>query len=63
VLKLAGKYRPLVPVLREFALRLDTPLDRDVKLKIASQLDRAEVRFAAICDDSDRPSTEESRPE
>jgi hypothetical protein len=48
--ELARKYRPLAPVLREFVLRPDTPLDRDVKLMIAGQLDRAEDRFAAIAD-------------
>ena len=46
--RLAGKYRPLVPVLRELILRPDTPLDPDVKDKIAGQLDDAEDRFAAI---------------
>jgi hypothetical protein len=48
--KLAGKYRPLVPVLRELILRADTPLDPEVKEMIAGQLDNAEVRFAAIAD-------------
>jgi hypothetical protein len=47
---LAGKYRPLAPVLRELVLRPDTPLDPDVKDKIAAQLDDAEDRFAAILD-------------
>ena len=37
--KLAGKYRPLVPVLRELILRPDTPLASDVKDMIAAQLD------------------------
>ena len=46
--RVAGKYRPLVPVLRELILRPDTPLDPGVKDKIAAQLDDAEVRFAAI---------------
>jgi hypothetical protein len=46
--KLAGKYRPLVPVLRELILRPDTPLDFQVKEMIASQLDNAEARCAAI---------------
>jgi hypothetical protein len=42
--------RPLAPVLREFILRPVTLLDRDVKLMIAGQLDKAEDRFAAITD-------------
>ena len=46
--ELAGKYRPLVPVLRELVLRPDTPLDPAVKEMIAGQLDNAEDRFAAI---------------
>ena len=46
--RLAGKYRPLAPVLRELILRPDTPLDPGVKDKIAAQLDDAEDRFAAI---------------
>ncbi len=49
--KLARKYRPLVPVLRELILRPDTPLDADVKDMIARQFDNAEDRFAAICHD------------
>jgi hypothetical protein len=47
--ELAGKYRPLAPVLRELILRPDTPLDPDVKDTIARQLRSAEDRFAAIC--------------
>jgi hypothetical protein len=46
--KLAGKYAPLVPVLRELILRPNTPLDTDVKEHIAAQLDSAAGRFAAI---------------
>ncbi len=49
--KLARKYRPLVPALRELILRPDTPLAPDVKDKIARQLDNAEHRLAAICYD------------
>jgi hypothetical protein len=46
--KLAGKYAPLVPVLRELVLRADTPLGPQVKRMIARQLDNAADRFAAI---------------
>jgi hypothetical protein len=46
--RLARKYGPLVPVLRELILRPDTPLDADVKTMIAAQLDTAQSRFAAI---------------
>jgi len=46
--RLAGKYAPLVPVLRELILRPDTPLDDDVKERIAGQLDGAAARFAAL---------------
>ena len=49
--RLAGKYRPLAPVLRELILRPDTPLDPDVKDRIAAQFDDAEDRFAAILDE------------
>ncbi len=48
---LAGKYSPLVPVLRELILRPDTPLEPDVKDMIAAQLDNAAGRFAAIWHD------------
>jgi HD domain len=46
--KLAGKYGPLVPALRELILRPDTPLANDIKDMIAGQLDAAQARFAAI---------------
>lgn len=46
---LAAKYRPPLPVLREFVLRPDTPLDPGVKDMIARQLDSAGDRLAAIC--------------
>ncbi len=50
--RLAGKYAPLVPVLRELISRPDTPLADDVKERIRTQLDSAAERFAAI-----RPGT------
>lgn len=46
--KLAGKYAPLVPVLRELIARPDTPLDAAAKERIGAQLDRAAERFAAL---------------
>jgi len=46
--RLARKYAPLVPVLRELIGRPDTPLDGEVKARILSQLDQAQQRFAAI---------------
>ncbi len=48
VSKLASKYRPVAPVLRELILRPDTPLQTDIKDMIARQLDNAETRFALI---------------
>ena len=46
--KLAGKYAPLVPVLRELIALPDTPLDARVRERILAQLDRAAERFAAM---------------
>jgi hypothetical protein len=46
--RLARKYGPLVPALRELILRPDTPPDADVKDMIASQLAAAQERFTAI---------------
>lgn len=46
--KLAGKYAPLVPVLRELIALPDTPLDARVREHILAQLDRAAERFAAV---------------
>jgi hypothetical protein len=47
--RLAAKYRPLAPTLRDLVLRPDTPLDPNVKDMIVRQLDSAERRLAAIC--------------
>jgi HD domain len=46
--RLARKYAPLVPVLKELIGRPDTPLNAEVKARILSQFDRAQQRFAAI---------------
>jgi hypothetical protein len=46
--KLAGKYAPLVPVLRELIALPDTPLDARAREHILAQLDRAAGRFAAV---------------
>jgi hypothetical protein len=50
--RLADKYAPLVPVLRDFIARPDTPLDAQVKEHILAQLDRAADRFAALRGDA-----------
>jgi hypothetical protein len=50
--KLAAKYEPLVPVLRDLIARPDTPLDATAKEHILAQLDRAAGRFAAIRGDA-----------
>ena len=46
--RLADKYAPLVPVLRDMIARPDTPLDAAVKEHILAQIDRADARFAAV---------------
>ena len=46
--RLAGKYAPLVPVLRDLIARPDTPLDAAAKEHILAQIDRAADRFAAL---------------
>jgi HD domain len=46
--KLAGKYAPLVPVLKEQIALPDTPLGARARQHILAQLDRAADRFAAI---------------
>ncbi len=45
---LAGKYAPLVPVLKELITEPDTPLDEPARQHILAQLDRAADRFAAV---------------
>jgi hypothetical protein len=46
--RLAVKYAPLVPVLRELIKRDDTPLDTATKEHILGQLDLAAERFTAL---------------
>jgi len=46
--RMATKYRPVVPILRELVARPDTPLSDRVKRHIFEQLDLAEERFDAI---------------
>ena len=55
--RLAVKYAPLVPVLRDLVARPDTPLSNDVKRHILYQLDRASERFAALRSGDPRPVT------
>jgi HD domain len=50
--RLADKYAPLVPILRDVIVRPDTPLDAAVKEHILAQLDRAAARFAAVRGDA-----------
>jgi hypothetical protein len=50
--RLADKYAPLVPVLRDLIARPDTPLDAPAKQHILAQLDRAAARFAAVRGDA-----------
>jgi HD domain len=56
---LAGKYAPLVPVLRELIALPDTPLGEPAKNRILAQLDRAAGRFAAVLTSADRPDGED----
>lgn len=64
--KLASKYGPLVPALRELILRPDTPLEADVKTMIVGQLGAAQGRFAVIShghdDDSGASRPSGTRP-
>jgi hypothetical protein len=53
--RLAGKYAPLVPVLRELIGRDDTPLDAAAREHILSQLDLAAERFGAILTAAPQP--------
>ena len=46
--RLADKYAPLVPILRDLIARPDTPLDDKAREHILAQLDRAADRFAAL---------------
>ena len=49
--RLAGKYAPLVPLMRDFATRPDTPLTAEAKAYIDDQLATAAARFTAILAD------------
>ena len=46
--KLAAKYAPLIPVLRDVITRPDTPLSAGARQRILDQLDRAAERFSAL---------------
>jgi HD domain len=46
--KLAAKYSPLIPALRELIIRPDTPLDGEVKRRIVAQLDSAARGLASV---------------
>jgi hypothetical protein len=60
---LAGKYAPLVPILRELIVLPDTPLDAAARQHILGQLDRAAERFAAVLPtDEVLPSREQGQP-
>ena len=48
IAKLARKYGPLLPAVRDLILRPDTPLAPDVKDRIAAQFSAAMTRVAAI---------------
>jgi hypothetical protein len=54
--RLAGKYAPLVPVLRALIARPDTPLGEAARARILGQLDLAGERFAAILPPRDPPA-------
>ena len=53
--RLAAKYAPLIPVLRDAVTRPDTPLSSAARQRILAQLDRAAERFAAILPPSPPP--------
>ena len=46
--RLAAKYAPLIPVLRDVITRPDTPLSAAARRRILDQLDRAAGRFSAL---------------
>jgi len=50
--RLAAKYAPLVPVLRDLIARPDTPLSAAAREHILAQLDRADERFAGVRGDA-----------
>jgi hypothetical protein len=48
LLRLAGKYAPLIPILQELIALPDTPLEDPARQRILTQLSQAADRFAAI---------------
>jgi hypothetical protein len=48
LLRLAGKYAPLIPILQELIALPDTPLEDPARQRILTQLGQAADRFAAI---------------
>ncbi len=46
--RLAAKYAPLIPVLRDAVTRPDTPLSAEARQRILQQLNRAAQRFEAL---------------
>lgn len=56
--RLAAKYAPLIPVLRDVITRPDTPLSAAARQRILDQLDRAAERFSALLPPGSSPGTE-----
>ena len=56
--RLAAKYAPLIPVLRDVITRPDTPLSAAARQRILDQLDRAAERFSALLPPGSSAGTE-----